>query len=938
MADATAFLLSHLQKNGKLSKEEADRCRAHYKRLKDTHAQVLANQELCSNKCNELIVRIEEAMQRVAERSQEYYGLQAETERAQKEFDELTTVVQTLENEINLSRSELDVLYAARKENESRKEENEQKHIKALEPRRKQITASIQTIEADLQAKHALREKEEELKAAYTQRIAERKAQIEADEQEMRILRQNYAAISLEPDRLRQSIASLDQQHKMTHAQYMDLEEKNKKLAQEIERCTAEFTEQDRQLAAKKRIRAEIEKKIMDDQTLIEKARQSRTEAEARIADLEERINEKMGEIERLNFEIKVQTAKLASAHRAREENDKRLTALVRACNTLKSIIQPLIVQKEACERLHSDLERELAEKEQVLRDVKMDEQLYIAQLLNQERLEKDTREMLQAIHEERKELDQKIQQADRQERALLAEVATLSAQREVAAREVSRATTQYLQARQELKIQNIMLVNIDKQTLETISRANLAKEQYERIKSSRNRFQSLYQSALQTTIELRERADVLQREADSLTTDAAMLSQRLTEETRVYNNLVAGKAAARLDQDKLRVLFDSTQAQAQLQENETLKLNAIVNQTEMKMLQLRHDYAAAVDGRNLTGLQLIDRNDELCVLYEKAHLQEQLLKRGEKRLQQLDAVLRTVKLEVAEIRRTIELARRRIPSLQMYSNCVTQLRRLEAQLREERAITQSLGHRLENPNSQDETNTTSAKHIANMSLAATRSRLLGGTDPSPEILSAKVQVLSDRLRERKGQLLERELLLSEVTALSDKLRIQAAESRSTTLDLAKRVNEYQARLRSTGRKLIAVISELSMYQATAMKLQHRRNEAVAVLATAQERLNQGLPPTDDADYEWYRMERNRARRQEAVLARLDAEKTAMLNAQRMAQGLVVKTTAEARPNHYLPEPLSLPKPYGALAPFKPQPAGSTMRYIRKPQPREIQL
>ena len=50
----------------------------------------------------------------------------------------------------------------------------------------------------------------------------------------------------------------------------------------------------------------------------------------------------------------------------------------------------------------------------------------------------------------------------------------------------------------------------------------------------------------------------------------------------------------------------------------------------------------------------------------------------------------------------------------------------------------------------------------------------------------------------------------------------------------------------------------------------------------------------------------------------------------------ITNTTAEPRPNAYLPEALGIPKPYGQYAPFKPTEPGSTMRHIRKPEVREI--
>lgn len=93
------------------------------------------------------------------------------------------------------------------------------------------------------------------------------------------------------------------------------------------------------------------------------------------------------------------------------------------------------------------------------------------------------------------------------------------------------------------------------------------------------------------------------------------------------------------------------------------------------------------------------------------------------------------------------------------------------------------------------------------------RCRKLKGMDPEPEQLATKIEVLEERLNDKKEQLLEKELVLDEVTSLSDKLRMQAAERRHGTLDIAKKVNEYQAKIRAITRKMMAAVSELSMYQ-----------------------------------------------------------------------------------------------------------------------------
>ena len=39
-------------------------------------------------------------------------------------------------------------------------------------------------------------------------------------------------------------------------------------------------------------------------------------------------------------------------------------------------------------------------------------------------------------------------------------------------------------------------------------------------------------------------------------------------------------------------------------------------------MLRMKKQYETQVEQRNWTGITLIDRNDELCILYEKANIQ----------------------------------------------------------------------------------------------------------------------------------------------------------------------------------------------------------------------------------------------------------------------------------------------------------------------------
>lgn len=64
-------------------------------------------------------------------------------------------------------------------------------------------------------------------------------------------------------------------------------------------------------------------------------------------------------------------------------------------------------------------------------------------------------------------------------------------------------------------------------------------------------------------------------------------------------------------------------------------------------------------------------------------------------------------------------------------------------------------------------------------------------------------------------------------------------------------VNELQTKIKSMTRKMMATVSELSMYQATAIKLEHERDGLSLTLTDAKARLEEGYPPTEDAEIEW---------------------------------------------------------------------------------------
>ncbi len=81
-------------------------------------------------------------------------------------------------------------------------------------------------------------------------------------------------------------------------------------------------------------------------------------------------------------------------------------------------------------------------------------------------------------------------------------------------------------------------------------------------------------------------------------------------------------------------------------------------------MNDLIYKYEMACESRNYMGIQLIDRNDELCIYYEKCNIQENRLKDGEQAIRSKEEEIRMINLEFKERQRQLEVVRKSIPEV----------------------------------------------------------------------------------------------------------------------------------------------------------------------------------------------------------------------------------------------------------------------------------
>ncbi|KAM7378172.1 hypothetical protein PAMA_013188 [Pampus argenteus] len=412
-------------------------------------------------------------------------------------------------------------------------------------------------------------------------------------------------------------------------------------------------------------------------------------------------------------------------------------------------------------------------------------------------------------------------------------------------------------------------------------------------IMEEKSKYVKLKQISSQTTTELMEQVKVLENE------------------TEIQRSIVINKDRCVHLCCERKVAWQHRQISQEYEDNklELMKLMQTSDLQEQALLEINKNHETAIQRRNSLGIQLLEHEEVLFSYYEKVNIQEAAITKGNMTLETMQKEMSDLQLAINEVKRQIDLKKKEVS--------------IKKKLEEEITILQ-----IELSEARDQT-------LEGLNRTADFKELKG-TDPSTVELVKKTEQLEVNLAERERQLLEKELLVDQVTRLSKPLREQTDNCQQDRLSLAKKLNELRAHIIDTSHRMMAVSAELSMKQAAALSLQQEIKEKELQMDRCQQRLEQGLPSCPEIEEEWRRMLRDKRRRQRDKEERERLAEEDEWN--QLPNG--VHTTADIRPNAYVPQTdqLPLPKPYGAQAPFKPHQPGANMRHIRKPTLKPLEI
>jgi predicted nucleic acid-binding Zn ribbon protein len=226
-------------------------------------------------------------------------------------------------------------------------------------------------------------------------------------------------------------------------------------------------------------------------------------------------------------------------------------------------------------------------------------------------------------------------------------------------------------------------------------------------------------------------------------------------------------------------------------QANELRKLTSALKRMDEEAFAQRKEYDHIINERDILGMQLIRRNDELALLYEKLRVQRSALRAGEVQYSQKVDDIRILKIKIKDLVRENGLTK---GSNFQIDELKREVLHLQRELLLEKTKVTALSEELENP------------------MNVHRWRKLEGSDPATFELIQKIQTLQRRLISKTEEVVEKGLVIGEKDKMYSELK--AILARQPGPEVAEQLNVYQNNLKTKTRQMKSMAAEVNMYQA----------------------------------------------------------------------------------------------------------------------------
>ncbi|CAD8044098.1 unnamed protein product [Paramecium primaurelia] len=662
----------------------------------------------------------------------------------------------------------------------------------------------------------------------------EEQSQIQLNDKKRLIdeIKKNFQSAKSKFEYLEQQNKNLKHDLDNEEKQYQDQIQKISDLEDKIAKIDADSKEQEKRKKKKEVKMADIKQKI-------DQAKKEIEEKQSRIHDIKKQIVS-------TNNTILIKIKEKESQHtKQKEAEDKFAAALKDRENQeeqLKSYKEQIKIQQEQLEKLQIEIQKEKKEvkKTHKEQEITAKEKNKTIKEKEEQLIEKNTKDML--IETEKIELQQKkdildkineqnsqrIKSRTQQQKTLKKQedvqhqtdeeivnkvnklkkvenqvmgyeasnerinkmILQLQREQEKYGIEASQAHAKFYQTVEEVKIKNNQIAEQQKQIAEAEARLKHQQQLYETVRSDRNLYSKNLLESHNEIQELTKKYTRMKHQVDQLKEEIKTKDQQLVKEDLEFHKVEEENAKIEQDKAKVEKNIKADEDLIKNQESHISRLKNIIQGAQTEKQRQQKDYEMVVNERDILGTQLIKRNQELQVLYEKIKLNQSSLSKGEINFREREIELKSLKDELTNLRNELK-------STQDQTACIDELRKeinnIEKELLNEKNKVKALSDELENP------------------MNVHRWRKLEATDQENFERILKIQTLQRRLIAKTEEVNEKENLIKEKEKLF--MELKNILSRQPGVEIHQQLAQYKESLKENAAKMKTTLSQLKQSQ-----------------------------------------------------------------------------------------------------------------------------
>uniref|UniRef100_UPI00358EC3C2 cilia- and flagella-associated protein 58 n=1 Tax=Myxine glutinosa TaxID=7769 RepID=UPI00358EC3C2 len=355
---------------------------------------------------------------------------------------------------------------------------------------------------------------------------------------------------------------------------------------------------------------------------------------------------------------------------------------------------------------------------------------------------------------------------------------------------EIGELTQKMIQQMEEVKDRERRIFEYKKNIAESDMKLRQQQNMYDTMKMERNVLSKTFLEAQNEIADLKQKLKIMRQHMDQLNEKMASQETSLAKELLQNQHLEKEKDALKANLQQLKQQATETKEYIDAQEAEEKRLLKIISEADNERLQQKKELDKVLSERDVLGRQLMRRNDELALLYEKVKILQSTLNKGEVQYQQRLSDIQLLKLEICKLRGQRNMLERGVTSA---DDLRKRMLYTERELVREQSRCKALEEELENP------------------MNIHRWRKLEGSDPNTYELIQKIHTLQRRVIKKTEEVVEKELLLQENEKLFRELK--NTQARQPGPEVAEQLLIYQQALRKKAKQMKSLAAELNMYE-----------------------------------------------------------------------------------------------------------------------------